>query len=67
MISLNIEGMTCMHCVKTVTEALARVKGVAGTPEVTLNPGVAVVAGHVSAEALIAAVKDTGYEASLKT
>jgi copper chaperone CopZ len=66
MIELNIEGMSCMHCVKTVTEALAAVKGVEEQPQVTLDPGAARVAGSASPEELIAAVKAAGYEASLK-
>ena len=55
-----------MHCVKTVTQALAVVKGVEGTPKVTLDPGAAQVAGNPSADELIAAVKDAGYQADLK-
>jgi copper chaperone CopZ len=34
-----------MHCVKAVTEALAAVKGVEETPEVTPGPGSAFVGG----------------------
>jgi copper chaperone len=67
MIELNIEGMSCMHCVKAVTEALAAVQGVEGQPQVTLDPGGALVEGSASTEALIAAVKEAGYRASLKT
>ena len=67
MIELSIEGMSCMHCVKTVTEALAAVKGVEGTPMVTLDPGSAMVNGSASTDGLIAAVKEAGYRASLKT
>lgn len=67
MIALKIEGMSCMHCVKTVTEALSSVTGVAGTPQVTLDPGEAVVEGDASPEALVAAVEDAGYKASVKT
>jgi len=66
MIELSIQGMSCMHCVKTVTQALAVVKGVEGTPKVTLDPGAAQVAGNPSADELIAAVKDAGYQADLK-
>jgi copper chaperone CopZ len=66
MIELRIEGMSCMHCVKTVTEALAAVQGVEEEPRVTLDPGAALVEGHASPEELIAAVKAAGYEASLK-
>lgn len=67
MTKLNIVGMSCMHCVKVVTEALAAVKGVEGTPQVTLDSGSAQVAGYASPEELIAAVKEAGYQASLKT
>jgi len=67
MIELKIEGMSCMHCVKAVTEALAAVQGVEGRPQVTLDPGGAQVEGGASAEALIAAVKEAGYQASLKS
>jgi copper chaperone CopZ len=66
MIRLNIDGMSCMHCVKSVTEALAAVKGVVGEPEVTLDPGGARIEGNASSEELIAAVKEAGYQASLK-
>ena len=67
MTRLNIDGMSCMHCVKTVTGALAAVTGVEGTPEVTLDPGSALIEGNASPEELIAAVKEAGYQASLKT
>ena len=44
MIELNIEGMTCMHCVGAVKKALTEVEGVTGV-EVTLEPGSATVQG----------------------
>ncbi|MCG6863257.1 MAG: cation transporter [Chromatiaceae bacterium] len=66
MIELNIEGMSCMHCVKAVTEALAAVQGVEGEPEVTLDPGSALVEGNALPDELITAVKEAGYQASLK-
>ena len=53
-----------MHCVKAVTEALAAVNGVEGTPEVALDPGSALVEGNASTEELIAAVKQAGYQAT---
>jgi copper chaperone len=66
MVELKIEGMSCMHCVKTVTEALGEVEGVEAEPRVMLDSGVALVEGNASPEALIAAVKAAGYEASLQ-
>ncbi len=62
-IKLAITGMTCEHCVRAVTKALERVPGVERA-EVTLRPGGAVVHGNVAPQALIAAVKEEGYEAA---
>jgi copper chaperone len=64
-IQLTINGMTCKHCVAAVEKALAAVDGVEEVIQVTLEPGGATLKGHASTEALIAAVKDAGYEASL--
>jgi copper chaperone len=61
MIELKVEGMTCMHCVKAVTEALSAVRGVTGTPEVSLEQGTARVEGTPDPDALAAAVKEAGY------
>ncbi len=63
MIELNIEGMTCMHCVKAVAEALAAVPGVKGVPQVSLDRGTATVEGSPDSDALVAAVKEAGYRA----
>lgn len=63
--TLKIEGMSCEHCVKHVTEAL---KGVAGvkSAKVSLKDKSAVVdhGDQVQAEALKAAVAEAGYEAA---
>ena len=64
-IKLTISGMTCMHCVAAVEKALAAVSGVDEVVEVVLEPGSATVNGSAPAEALIAAVREAGYEASL--
>ena len=61
MLELKIEGMSCMHCAKAVTEALAAVPGVTGTPEVSLERGAARVEGYPDPDALVAAVKEAGY------
>lgn len=63
---LNVEGMSCQHCVAHVTQALEAVEGVSRV-EVSLADASAIVEfdGAVSDEALIAAVKNAGYEASL--
>ena len=64
-IQLTINGMTCMHCVAAVKKALAAVDGVDEVIQVTLEPGGATVTGSASTAAMIAAVKQAGYEASV--
>lgn len=64
-VQLKIEGMTCMHCVAAVTSALAAVDGVDEVVEVSLQNGSATVRGKAATDDLIAAVKESGYSASL--
>jgi len=64
-IRLDIEGMTCNHCVKHVREALESVEGVERV-DVTLEPGQAVVTGSAAPESLLQAVKDSGYSAQAR-
>ena len=64
-IQLTVNGMTCKHCVAAVEKALAAVEGVDQVIEVSLDPGNATVKGRASSEALIAAIKQAGYDASL--
>ena len=63
---LNVEGMMCQHCVAHVKAALEGVKGV-GEVTVDLDAGTATAAcaEGVTDEALVAAVKGAGYEASV--
>ena len=61
-IRLKITGMTCNHCVAHTKKNLEAVPGVESV-EVTLDPGSAVVKGSADPEALVAAVKEAGYEA----
>lgn len=61
--TLNVEGMSCMHCVKKVETALKEVKGVKSvnvslenkTAELTLKE-------DIDTEVLKKAVEDAGYE-----
>lgn len=65
-IDLTIGGMTCASCVNRVERALKRVPGVVSA-EVNLateRARVTTLEGAASAEALAAAVRDAGYEAS---
>ncbi len=63
MIHLKIEGMTCEHCAKSVREALSKIPGVENVAEVSVARGEALVAGEADTAALIAAVREEGYEA----
>jgi copper ion binding protein len=61
---LQIKGMSCAHCVQTVTKALESVPGVTKA-QVTLETGIAAVqlsSDQVSAEQLRRAVQEVGYE-----
>jgi copper chaperone len=63
MVELKVKGMSCAHCVSAVTDALAAVPGVTAVESVNLDNGLAAVRGTASADALVAAVKQAGYEA----
>ena len=62
MKKLKIEGMSCEHCVRAVSEALEGVAGVA-TVDVNLDRGEAIVSGAADPSALIEAVEEEGYRA----
>ena len=63
-LELVVAGMTCGGCAKRVTAALEAVPGVASA-DVDHLAGRATVAGEADAAALIAAVTELGYQASL--
>ena len=65
-IRLNIEGMTCEHCQKTVKEALEGVPG-AENATVDLENGAATVEGSPDIQLLIRMVEEEGYNATLDT
>jgi copper chaperone len=62
MIKLEIEGMTCEHCVRAVTKALESVAG-AERVSVSLEGASASVGGAADPQALIRALQSEGYEA----
>jgi len=66
MIELDIGGMSCEHCVRTVGQALAGVDGVHRVVEVRLEDGVAIVEGEAEISSLIAAVEEEGYTAEVR-
>lgn len=57
----DVKGMTCDHCVRSVTEEITEVKGVSSV-EVNLEKGTASVTGEATPEAVTAAVVEAGYE-----
>lgn len=63
MITMEIKGMTCGHCVHAVTEALRSVPGVEEVLEVNLQTGKASLQGAADPAALVKAVEDEGYKA----
>jgi copper chaperone len=64
-IELNVTGMTCDHCVRSVTNALQDVPGVQSA-SVSLESNSAEVSGDgIDTAALVAAVAEEGYEAAV--
>ncbi|GAA4003972.1 heavy-metal-associated domain-containing protein [Deinococcus rubellus] len=63
---LIVTGMTCGHCQTAVTKALQAVPGVENV-SVDLESGTAQIQGQANEQALIAAVKDEGYGAQLRS
>ncbi|EPE4836703.1 copper-exporting P-type ATPase CopA [Yersinia enterocolitica] len=63
-VQLLLTGMSCASCVSKVQNALQRVDGVE-VARVNLAERSALVTGHPSNEALIAAVKNAGYGAEI--
>lgn len=66
MITIKIQGMTCGHCVRAVTEALRGVPGVEAVLEVSLERGEANVQGTADPSALVRAVEVEGYKAQVR-
>jgi copper chaperone len=61
-IELHVTGMTCDHCVRSVTKALLAVPGVEKV-SVSLATGRADIDGTADPAALVRAVEEEGYEA----
>ena len=57
----DVQGMTCAHCVRSVTEEIGDVAGVTSVA-ISLEQGAAVVTGDADPEAVRAAVAEAGYE-----
>ncbi|MEJ2390324.1 MAG: cation transporter [Gammaproteobacteria bacterium] len=63
--TLKVTGMTCGHCVAAVTKALENIPGV-DKADVSLEKGQAIVSGEADSQAMVAAVKEEGYEAEVQ-
>ena len=59
---LLIEGMSCQHCVRRVTNALEAIDGVQATVNLEQKKAVVELTHDVSDEVLIAAVDEAGYK-----
>ncbi len=63
-VELKVDGMTCDHCVRAVTEAISGVEGVTEA-NVDLDAGSATLTGEgVDLTAVVAAIVEEGYEAA---
>ena len=63
-VELKVDGMTCDHCVRAVTEAISGVEGVTEA-NVDLDAGAATLTGEgVDLTAVVAAIVEEGYEAA---
>jgi copper chaperone len=63
-VTVKVDGMSCEHCVKAVTDAAGGLPGV-GDVKVSLEAGTAEVAydpAKVSLGAIKAAIEDQGYD-----
>lgn len=61
--TFSVKGMTCDHCVRSVSEEVSEVPGVQDV-DVDLQTGRMTVSGEYSDDAVVAAVEEAGYEAA---
>ena len=59
----DVQGMTCGHCVRSVTEEISELEGVSSV-DVDLEKGTAVVTGDADPDAVRSAVTEAGFEVS---
>jgi copper chaperone len=57
-----VTGMTCAHCVLSVTEEVSAVAGVTAVDVDLASGRVTVTGAHVDDDAVAAAVAEAGYE-----
>ena len=62
MSTYTVEGMTCDHCVRSVTEEVAEVDGVEGASADLASGRLTVTGRGFSDAAVAAAVQEAGYQ-----
>ncbi len=63
METYSVKGMTCDHCTRAVAKALAKVPHVTRVVGVDLARGEAKIEGSPDEAAVVAAIREEGYEA----
>ncbi|MNP36503.1 Copper chaperone CopZ [compost metagenome] len=63
MHTFNVQGMSCGHCVKAITQAV-QAKDPAADVQIDLGAKTVQVQSSLPADAVLAAIKEEGYEAS---
>lgn len=61
--TINVQGMSCQHCVQSVTKALETIDGIKGI-SIDLTAGTASFTSHnpVDMDAVHAAIRNIGFE-----
>jgi copper chaperone len=60
-LKLDVEGMSCAHCVASITRAVEPLPGVTGVT-VDLDGAAVTVTGEPDGAAVAAAIEDCGYD-----
>ncbi len=60
-VAFEVHGMSCAHCVASITSAVSPLPGVTGV-DVALAAGTVRVEGTSDARAVAAAIEDAGYD-----
>ncbi|EXF91571.1 copper chaperone CopZ [Pseudomonas fluorescens HK44] len=61
----NVQGMSCGHCVRAITQALQAKDPAAGVRVDLATKEVGVESGELSAEEVINLIREEGYEVTL--
>jgi copper chaperone len=61
MLTLKVDGMSCNHCVQTITNAIYAVDAEAGV-QVDLTQGLVNVKSRAATESIKSAINDSGFD-----